>query len=193
MASGDQSDRDQRKEAGVGLCNGADDVPRRLRRQPSSRCRWFGCCQGLSREMAAPPRRRTSDRDAELACLVGDCPGCRCRGDQHSDRHAASICVVALERAALGVFAQSGAKAICGTARCRPSGRRSSRRLRRAAVHQHHVRMLGVDLVELAQISWWSLKSSRRSGDLRPRRAAAPRSRRRFRRRGSRGCRSSPR
>ena len=58
-------------------------------------------------------------------------------------------CVVALERSRLGCFVQSGLKAICGTLRVvGPFGGDQLGALRRAAVDQHHVGMLGVNLVE---------------------------------------------
>ena len=65
-----------------------------------------------------------------------------------------------LNGAALACFVQSGLKAICGTLRLSPIGGDPLGALRRAAMQQDHVGMLGVDLVEPAQIRRWSLNSS---------------------------------
>ena len=60
-----------------------------------------------------------------------------------------SIASLRLNGAALACFVQSGLKAICGTLRLiGPAGGDAFGALRRAAVQQHHVGMLGVDLVE---------------------------------------------
>ena len=65
-----------------------------------------------------------------------------------------------LNGAALACFVQSGLKAICGTLRLvGPFGGDQFGALWRAAVDQHHVGMLGVNLVEMSQIRRWSLKS----------------------------------
>ena len=66
-----------------------------------------------------------------------------------------SIASLRLNGAALACFVQSGLKAICVTLRLvGPAGGDAFGALWRAAVEQHHVGMLGVDLVERSQISW---------------------------------------
>ena len=74
--------------------------------------------------------------------------------DQDADRQRLEHRVVALERRGLGVLGPVGLEgdlrhlAVIG-----PAGGDALGALRRSAVQEHHVGVLGMDLVELAQIS----------------------------------------
>ena len=112
-----------------------------------------------------------------------------------ADRQHFEHCVVALERRGLGVLGPVGLEgdlrhlAVVG-----PAGGDQLGALRRAAMQQHHVGMLGVDLVEPVPDQAMVVEvEAAGEGDLRSWRQHAPRSRRGAWRRGSRGCRSSPR
>jgi hypothetical protein len=84
-----------------------------------------------------------------------------------------------LKGAALACFVQSGEADLRHLAGVGPFGGDLLGALRRLAVHQHHVGMLGVDLIELGpdQVVIVEVEPAG-DGDLRTRRAAAPRSRR---------------
>ena len=106
-----------------------------------------------------------------------------------------SICVVALERRGLGVLRPVGLEGdLRNLSVVGPLGGDQFGALGRSAMQQHHVGMLGVDLVELVPDQAMIVEvEPAGEGDLRVPQATAPRFRPGVWRRGNRGCRSWPR
>ena len=125
---------------------------RRVRRRGDRRDRL--CGRGKRRLRAVHPG--PPDRDAEPAGLVGEVAWMPVPGKTRAPvGKAASICVVALERRGLGVLRPVRLEgdlrhlAVIG-----PAGGDALGALRRSAVQEHHVGVLGVDLIEPSQIRW---------------------------------------
>src|SRR5258706_2885224 len=91
------------------------------------------------------------DGYAELPRLVGEVLlNARAGKYQDADRQHVEHLIVALEGGSLGVLGPVGLKGdLRNLAVIGPAGSDTLCALRRTAVQQHHVRMLGVDLIEL--------------------------------------------
>lgn len=103
-----------------------------------------------SRQRLRTARRHTVDGDAHLAGFVGQVVlDTGAREDHDTDRHAVQHLVVAFEGCGLGMF---GPVRLEGDLRHfavgGPSGRDALGAFGRSPVQQHHVGVLGVDLIE---------------------------------------------
>ena len=132
------------------------------------RCRHAHDGVGRQRARAAGPE--TIDRDAHLAGLVGQVVlNARAGEDDDADRQAVEHLVIALERRGFGMFGPIRLEfnlrhlAVAG-----PGGGDAFSALRASTMHQDHVRMLGVDLIETVPDRAVIGGIATREGNLRP-------------------------
>jgi len=137
----------------------------------STACWAVECRDDDDRQRSRAARRHAVDRDAHLAGFIGQVVlDAGAREDHDADRHAVEHLVVALEGCGLGVF---GPVRLEGDLRHfavgGPGCRDALGALGRSTMQQHHVGMLGVDLIETIPDHPVIGGVAAREGNLRPR------------------------
>ena len=125
----------------------------------------------VDRQRSRAAASEAIDRDAHLAGFVGQVVLNAGAGkDDDADRHDAKHLIVALEGRGLSMLRPVGfERNLRDLAVIGPGGRNAFRALGRSAMHQHHVRVLCVNLIELGPDRPVIGGVTTRKGDLRPR------------------------